>query len=99
MPLPTDEKLLARSEELLDQFAQIFGEHPGFRPAHAKGTMLVGTFVPSATASDLSSAQHFNQDSTAVLQPVRARTVRSPRHHRAGAGAGPRKHRDQGWSA
>lgn len=67
MPLPTDEKLLAFGEKLLDQFAQMFGEHPGFRPAHAKGTMLRGTFVPSATASDLSAAQHFNQDSTPVL--------------------------------
>jgi catalase len=42
MPLPTDEKLLALSHELIQQFDTIFGEHPGFRPAHAKGAMFAG---------------------------------------------------------
>jgi catalase len=48
MPLPTDEKILALSQEILQQFEKIFGEHPGFRPAHAKGIMLKGTFTPRA---------------------------------------------------
>jgi catalase len=67
MPLPTDEKLLALSDDILKQFTVIFGENPGFRPAHAKGTMLTGTFVPAAAAKELSSAQHFGQSSTPVI--------------------------------
>ena len=66
MPLPTDEKLLALSNDLLAQFGKIFGEHPGFRPAHAKGIMLTGTFTPSPNAAGVSSAQHLNQPSTPV---------------------------------
>ena len=66
MPLPSDEKLLALSQKLLQQFDTIFGLHPGFRPAHAKGIMLDGTFTPSPEASALSKAPHFNRPSTAV---------------------------------
>ena len=67
MPLPTDEKLLKLSEDLLAKFGEIFGQHPGFRPAHAKGTMLVGTFTPTAAAKGLSTAKHFNEPSTPVV--------------------------------
>jgi catalase len=67
MPLPTDEKLLDLSNKILATFAKIFGEHPGIRPAHGKGTLLNGTFTPSAAAADLSIAQHFQQTSTPVL--------------------------------
>ncbi len=67
MPLPSDEKLLELSDKILATFAQIFGEHPGIRPAHGKGTLLNGTFTPSAAAADLSIAQHFQQASTPVL--------------------------------
>ncbi len=67
MPLPTDEKVLALSEDLLAAFTKLFGEHPGFRPVHAKGTLLSGTFVPTDAAKALSSAQHFNQPSTPIL--------------------------------
>jgi catalase len=66
MPLPTDEKLLALSQKLLQKFDTIFGLHPGFRPAHAKGIMLEGTFTPSQEASALSKAPHFNRPSTPV---------------------------------
>ena len=66
MPLPSDEKLLALANDLLAQFDAIFGLHPGFRPAHAKGTMLTGTFVPSASAASLSKAPHFVNASTPV---------------------------------
>jgi len=67
MPLPTDEKLLDLSNKILATFAKIFGEHPGIRPAHGKGTLLNGTFTPSAAAADLSIAQHFQQASKPVL--------------------------------
>jgi catalase len=66
MPLPNDEKLLALANDLLKQFDQIFGEHPGFRPAHAKGAMLNGMFIPTAEAKSLSRAPHFHRESTPV---------------------------------
>jgi catalase len=66
MPLPTDEKLLALSQELLQQFDSIFGLNPGFRPAHAKGTMLTGIFTPSAESASLTRAAHIVRESTPV---------------------------------
>jgi len=67
MPLPTDEKLIALSQDLLQQFDTIFGLHPGFRPAHAKGAMLTGTFTPSPAAASLTRAPHIHQASTPVV--------------------------------
>jgi catalase len=64
MPLPTDEKIVALSNELLKKFDAIFGMHPGFRPAHAKGIMLHGVFTPTAEAATLSRAPHLNRAST-----------------------------------
>jgi catalase len=66
MPLPTDEKLLALSQDLLQQFDKIFGLNPGFRPVHAKGTMLIGTFTPSGDAASLTRAPHIVRESTPV---------------------------------
>lgn len=66
MPLPSDAKLLALSEELLKQFETIFGDHPGFRPAHAKGVLLSGTFTPSPAAATLTRAPHMVRQSTPV---------------------------------
>ena len=66
MPLPTDEKLLKLSQDLLQQFDTLFGLHPGFRPAHAKGTLLMGRFTPSRAAASLSRAPHLNRESTPV---------------------------------
>lgn len=40
------------------------GVHPGFRPAHAKGLMLGGTFVPAPEAAQLTRAAHANRPST-----------------------------------
>jgi catalase len=59
MPLPSDEKVIALSNDIIAQFQAIFGAHPGFRPAHAKGIMLTGTFTPSLEAASLSRALHF----------------------------------------
>ena len=66
MPLPADEKLIALSQDLLKQFDAIFGLHPGFRPAHARGVMLTGTFTPAPDASTLTRAPHIVRDSTPV---------------------------------
>jgi catalase len=66
MPLPNDEKIVALSEELLKAFEAIFGPHPGFRPVHAKGALLTGTFTPSSEAASLTRAPHANRESTPV---------------------------------
>lgn len=66
MPLPDDERVVALANDLLQQFDQIFGVHPGFRAAHAKGLMLSGTFHPSAQARMLTKAPHVTRASTPV---------------------------------
>jgi len=66
MPLPNDEKLIALSQDLLQQFDTLFGLHPGFRPAHARGLMLTGTFTPSPDAASLTRAPHIARESTPV---------------------------------
>lgn len=49
---------------VLDRLAG--GVHPGFRPAHARGTMYAGTFTPSAGAADLTRAPHATRPTTPV---------------------------------
>src|SRR5947209_3433895 len=66
MPLPSDEKLIALSQDLLQQFDNAFGVHPGFRPAHARGILLTGTFTPSADVASLTRAPHITRESTPV---------------------------------
>ena len=44
--------------EAVDAINAISGAHPGHRAAHAKGTLLTGTFTPSAEASRLTTAAH-----------------------------------------
>ena len=66
MPLPSDENLIALSQDILKQFDTIFGLHPGFRPAHARGVMLAGTFTPSPDAPSLTRAPHITRNSTPV---------------------------------
>lgn len=46
-------------ERIADNFQTLFGRHPGFRITHAKGLVVAGTFTPSATARNLSTAAHF----------------------------------------
>ena len=66
MPLPSDERITALSQELIQQFDTIFGLHPGFRPAHAKGILLKGTFTPTPDAASLTRAPHMVRESTPV---------------------------------
>ena len=66
MPLPNDQRVVALANELIQQFDKIFGLHPGFRPAHAKGVMLTGTFIPTAQARTLTNAPHVVRESTRV---------------------------------
>src|SRR5215468_2277800 len=54
------------AQQLLEAFDQLQGLHSGFRPAHAKGLMCSGTFVPSAEAAKLTRAPHANNPSSPV---------------------------------
>jgi len=66
MPLPSDEKLIQLGNDLLEQFHTMFGPHPGYRPAHAKGILLTGKFTPAAQAASLTRAPHIARGSTPV---------------------------------
>ncbi len=52
-----EEKSLA--EQLYDALVTLFGSHPGFRAAHAKGIVLKGDFIASPSALSISRAAHF----------------------------------------
>jgi len=67
MPLPQDERVVALANDLLQVFDQLFGVHPGYRPAHAKGLMLTGKFTPGPQAQTLTKAPHIVRASTPVL--------------------------------
>jgi catalase len=67
MPLPQDERIVALANDLLQQFDRIFGIHPGFRAAHAKGLLLTGTFTPAAGAQELTKAPHIIRETTPVV--------------------------------
>jgi catalase len=56
----------ALAQELLDAFDAVFGLHPGYRPAHAKGLMCTGTFTPSPEAAKLTRAPHASRKTTPV---------------------------------
>jgi catalase len=66
MPLPADKKIVQLADDLLKQLDAIFGLHPGFRSAHAKGMMLSGIFTPSPEAVSLTRAPHVTRSSTPV---------------------------------
>jgi catalase len=58
---------LALSQEAIETFDKVNGGvHPGFRPAHAKGILLRGSFTPSAEAASLTRAPHLQRNSTPV---------------------------------
>lgn len=44
---------------LCDALIAVFGAHPSFRLAHAKGIVCEGTFTPTVGARTISSAEHF----------------------------------------
>jgi catalase len=53
--------------QLLEALDALFGLHPGFRPAHAKGAMCAGTFKPTPEAASLTRAPHASRPSTPVV--------------------------------
>ncbi|KAF2654567.1 heme-dependent catalase [Lophiostoma macrostomum CBS 122681] len=67
MPLSDDAKILETSERLVDALRGAAADvSKEFRPAHARGHILTGTFTPSQTASTLTTAPHFNNPSTSL---------------------------------
>jgi catalase len=54
------------AQQAVDAIEAISGPHPGFRAAHAKGTLCAATFVPASDAGRLTRAAHFRDG------PVRA---------------------------
>ncbi|KAL5418989.1 hypothetical protein PMIN04_007127 [Paraphaeosphaeria minitans] len=66
MPLSTSAETLETSQGLVAALrsAQPPNTSQSFRPAHAKGQLLKGTFTPTPAAASLSSAPHFAQPST-----------------------------------
>ena len=68
MPLPTDPKRVALAERVIKEMDALNGGvHPGYRPAHAKGSLLAGFFNPTSQAAALSRAPHFHAHSTPVV--------------------------------
>src|SRR5438309_2090113 len=69
--MPTYSTAQTDNAELAQQaanlFLQAFGNHPGFRLAHAKGMVCEGIFEPSAGAAELSRAAHFSGQPVPVI--------------------------------
>lgn len=67
MPFSTNPQILETSNGLVSVLRGAAGATPhSFRPAHAKGHLLTGTFTPSAEAAELTSAAHFHAPSTPI---------------------------------
>ncbi|KAL6705892.1 hypothetical protein ACN47E_006352 [Coniothyrium glycines] len=67
MPLSKNPSVLETSTGLVETLRTAAGSAPrSFRPAHAKGRLVTGTFTPSSRAAELSSASHFNASSTPI---------------------------------
>jgi catalase len=54
------------AEEAVDAINAISGVHTGHRAAHAKGSLMTGTFTPSAEAADLTTAAHMRGEPSRV---------------------------------
>ncbi|KAI7195656.1 heme-dependent catalase [Hortaea werneckii] len=67
MPLPEDPATVETAGDLVKTLQGAFGNHPGYRPAHAKGRLVTGTFTPTPDAASLSTAPHFNNPSTPLI--------------------------------
>ncbi|KAF2644854.1 heme-dependent catalase [Massarina eburnea CBS 473.64] len=67
MPLPENPKVLKLSDDLVETMRATFGTPKNYRPVHAKGQLVKGTFTPHEDASKLSKAQIFSQPSTPLI--------------------------------
>ena len=62
-PTPAKQQLYV---QLVDVLNTLFGSHPGFRAAHAKGVVCEGSFTAAPAAAGISRAAHFQGASVAV---------------------------------
>jgi catalase len=62
---PTEVDSLSRAA--IQAFDDLNGVHPGFRPAHAKGVLMSGTFRSNAEARSLTRAPHVARPSVRVV--------------------------------
>src|SRR5271157_672993 len=65
------EKAKDISEQIVDTMNAIFGKHPGYRAAPAKGIVCEGEFTPAPTAAGLSRAPHLQAQGKPVRVTVR----------------------------
>jgi catalase len=54
------------AEEIVDAINEISGVHPGHRAAHAKGTLLTGTWTPNGSGGSLTTAAHMRGEPVRV---------------------------------
>ena len=66
MPLSSNDATNETAENLVKTLKGAFSTPAGFRPAHARGILLSGTFTPTSEAASLSNAKHFNDASTPI---------------------------------
>ncbi|MBX3280614.1 MAG: catalase family peroxidase [Acidobacteria bacterium] len=64
--VPNEDTKENLSRDLIQALDDIFGLHPGHRPAHAKGIILSGVFTPAPDAASLTRAPHIHHESTPV---------------------------------
>jgi catalase len=55
------------SREVLQALDDLTGLQPGYRPVHAKGILLSGTFTASASGKKLTKAPHVSRESVPVV--------------------------------
>jgi catalase len=67
MPLSASDETNETAKSLFTTMRGAFGTPNEFRPAHARGILLSGTFTPTEAAGSLTKAHHFNAPSTPVL--------------------------------
>src|SRR2546430_15298093 len=75
------------AEEVVDAINETSGTHPGHRAAHAKGTLLAGTFTPAG--SGLTTAPHMQDEPTRVTVRFSNGGGAPGRPHPARGGRGP----------
>src|SRR5438270_5507507 len=66
MASPTHDHAAALSHAAIKALDDLNGYHAGFRPAHAKGILLSGTFTPASAAVSLTRTPHAERESTPV---------------------------------
>ncbi|MCL5974640.1 MAG: catalase family peroxidase [Gammaproteobacteria bacterium] len=68
MPVHAEENDASTVAKIVEIQHELFnGPHKGLRSVHAKGVVLKGDFYPADTAAQISSAEHFNGNTTPIV--------------------------------